>query len=128
MFVSTRRAIKKERAMQSMSPSMPAATGASVSTLSPPALLAAFARVPDPRRPHGRRFALAAMLALAVAALLSNHLSILAIAQWGKRQSPAVLAALGFPDSVTPHQTTLQRLFRKLDPLPLAIALPDCFA
>jgi predicted transposase YbfD/YdcC len=91
-------------------------------------LCAAFARVPDPRRPHGRRFPLAAILALAVAALLSNHLSILAIAQWGRRQSPAVLAALGFPAGVTPHQTTLQRLFRNLDPLPLAIALTACFA
>jgi predicted transposase YbfD/YdcC len=68
------------------------------------------------------------MLALAVAALLSNHLSILAIAQWGKRQSPALLAALGFPAGVTPHQTTLQRLFRNLDPLPLAVALTACFA
>jgi predicted transposase YbfD/YdcC len=94
---------------------------------SPVDLVAAFASIPDPRRPHGRRFPLAAILALAVVALLSNHLSILAIAQWGKRQSPAVLAALGFPDRVTPHQTTLQRLFRKLDPLPLAIALTACF-
>jgi predicted transposase YbfD/YdcC len=114
--------------MQSMSSSLPEATGSSVGILSSPALLAAFARVRDPRRPHGRRFPLVAILALAVAALLSNHLSVLAIAQWGKSQSPAVLAALGFPDGVTPHQTTLQRLFRKLDPLPLAVALTDCFA
>ena len=97
-------------------------------TLSPLNLLAAFARVPDPRRPHGRRFPLAAILALAVTALLANHLSVLAITQWGKRQSPAILAALGFPDGVTPHQTTMQRLFRKLDPLPLAITLTACFA
>jgi hypothetical protein len=91
-------------------------------------LIEAFTALPDPRRPHGRRFPLAAMLTLAIVALLSNHLSILAIAQWGKRQSPTVLAALGFPGGVTPHQTTLQRLFRKLDPLPLAVALTDCFA
>ncbi|MHB8644665.1 MAG: ISAs1 family transposase [Thermomicrobiales bacterium] len=91
-------------------------------------LVAAFAGIPDPRRPHGRRFPLVAILALALTALLANHLSVLAIAQWGKRQSPAVLAALGFPDSVTPHQTTLQRLFRTLDPRPLAVALTDCFA
>jgi len=106
--------------MQSLSLSLPEATGSSVSPLSPLDLLAAFARVPDPRRPHGRRFPLAALLA--------NRLSVLAIAQWGKRQSPAVLAALGFPDGVTPHQTTMQRLFRKLDPLPLARALTACFA
>ncbi len=114
--------------MQSMSSSLPEATQSSISTRSPLALLAAFARVPDPRRPHGRRFPLAAILALAVTALLANHLSVLAIAQWGKRQSPLVLAALGFLDGVTPHQTTLQRLFRKLDPLPLALILTDCFA
>ncbi len=114
--------------MQSMSSSLPEATESSLCTLSPLHLLAAFARVPDPRRPHGRRFPLVAILALAVTALLANHLSVLAIAQWGKRQSPALLAALGFPDGVTPHQTTVQRLFRKLDPLPLAAALTSCFA
>ncbi len=114
--------------MQSMSSSMPEAIGSSFPTRAPADLVAAFARVPDPRRPHGRRFPLAAILALALTALLANHLSVLAIAQWGKRPSPAVLAALGFPAGVTPHQTTLQRLFRKLDPLPLALALTDCFA
>jgi predicted transposase YbfD/YdcC len=114
--------------MQSMSSSLPEATGSAPLPLAPLHLLAAFARVPDPRRPHGRRFSLRAILALAVVAILSNHLSVLAIAQWGKRQSPALLAALGFPDGVTPHQTTVQRLFRKLDPLPLAAALTACFA
>jgi predicted transposase YbfD/YdcC len=114
--------------MQSMSPATPDAIGTPAPAYTPANLVAAFARVPDPRRPHGRRFPLAAILALAVAALLSNHLSILAIAQWGKRQSPAVLAALGFPAGVTPHQTTMQRLFRKLDPLPLACAFAACFA
>ena len=114
--------------MQSMSSSLSEAIASSVRAPSSLNLFAAFARVPDPRRRHGRRFPLAAILALTVAALLSNHLSELAIAQWGKRQSPAVLAALGFPTGVTPHQTTLQRLFRTLDPLPLAIALTACFA
>ncbi len=114
--------------MQSMSSSLPEATGSSIYTLSPLNLLAAFACVPDPRRLHGRRFPLAAILALAVTALLANHLSVLAIAQWGKRQSPALLAALGFPAGVTPHQTTLHRLFRTLDPLPLAVVLTACFA
>jgi predicted transposase YbfD/YdcC len=113
--------------MQSMTLAVPEAIASSVLAPSPLELFAAFARVPDPRRPHGRRFPLAAILALAVAALLSNHLSVLAIAQWGKRQSPAVLVALGFPAGVTPHQTTLQRLFRRLDPLPLARALTACF-
>jgi len=114
--------------MQSMVLAVPEATTSSLSVPSPLNLFAAFACVPDPRRRHGRRFSLAAILALAVTALLANHLSVLAIAQWGKRQSPSVLAALGFPDGITPHQTTMQRLFRKLDPLPLAVAFTACFA
>lgn len=93
-----------------------------------PALIAASSRVPDPRRPQGRRFPLAAVLTLTVVAILSNHLSLLAIAQWGRNQSRAALGALGFPDGVAPHRTTLQRLFRKLDPLSLAAALTSCFA
>jgi predicted transposase YbfD/YdcC len=94
----------------------------------PSDLVAAFAALPDPRRPQGRRFPLAALLTLAVVALLSNHLSLLAIAQFGKRQSPITLAALGFPAGSAPHQSTLHRLFRRLDPLPLAVALTTCFA
>lgn len=93
-----------------------------------PRLLAAFTTLPDPRRRHGRRFALSAILALAIVAILANHLSVLAIAQWGKRQSPRVLAALGFADGITPHQSTLHRLLRTLDPLPLAVALTTCIA
>lgn len=114
--------------MQSM-PSTPSpATPPVPRPLSLAALVAAFAAVPDPRRRQGRRFPLSALLALALVALLANHLSILAIAQWGKRQSPALLAALGFPDGRAPHQSTLHRLFRRLDPLPLAAALTPCFA
>ena len=73
----------------------------------PPApadLLAAFAAVPDPRHARGRRFALPALLALAVAAILANHLSVLAIAQWGARQRPEVLRALGFAGGRTRHR------------------------
>lgn len=94
----------------------------------PSDLVAAFASLPDPRRAQGRRFSLASLLTLAIVALLSNHLSLLAIAQFGKRQSRQVLTALGFPDGVAPHQSTLHRLFRRLDPLPLALALTACFA
>lgn len=110
-------------------PSMPTEATPAVSLAVPPgALLAAFASVPDPRRRQGTRFPLAAILALAVAAILSNHLSVLAIAQWGADQTHDLLRALGFPDGVTPHQSTLQRLFGKLDPTGLSTALTDAFA
>ncbi len=39
--------------------------------------------LPDPRRRQGTRYPLAAVLTLAVAAILSNHLTLLAIAEWG---------------------------------------------
>jgi len=74
----------------------------------------ALAQVKDPRRKQGQRFTLTAMLLLALAAILSNHVSELAIAQWGAGQSEEVKKALGFEKGVTPHQTTIQRLFRKL--------------
>lgn len=96
--------------------------------VSPRDLLSAFATVPDPRRRQGTRFPLPAILALTVAAMLSNHLSVLAVAEWGAHQCQHLLAALGFADGVTPHQSTLQRLFRKLDPDAFSKALTAHFA
>jgi len=93
-----------------------------------PALSAAFATIPDPRGARGKRFALVAMLNLAVTAILANHVSELAIAEWGAAQSRSLLHALGFVRGVTPHQTTVQRLFRALDPVCLARALTASFA
>jgi len=96
--------------------------------VSPSALLLAFATVPDPRRRQGIRFPLPAILALAVAAILSNHLSVLAIAEWGVSQCHDILRTLGFPDGLTPHQSTLQHLFRRIDPDALSKALTSHFA
>lgn len=90
-------------------------------------LLDAFATVEDPRRRQGVRFTLASILALGVAAILSNHLSVLAIAEWGSRQNADLLRALGFQNGVTPHQSTIQRLFAKLNPDSLSTALERYF-
>ena len=90
-------------------------------------LLAAFASVADPRRRQGTRFKLPAILALATVAILSNHLSVLAIAEWGVGQGHTLLESLGFANGVTPHQSTLQRLFCKLNPDALSIALSAYF-
>jgi predicted transposase YbfD/YdcC len=107
--------------MQSTPPRVPL----SVSSTS---LAAAFAGLADPRRAASVRYPLPAILALAVAAILANHLSVLAIAEWGARQDAALLAALGFPTTRTPCQSTLQRLFRRLDGHALAARLTACFA
>jgi predicted transposase YbfD/YdcC len=73
-----------------------------------------FTQVKDPRRKEGQRFTLTSILLLGLAAMLSNHVSELAIAQWGAGQTDEVKKALGFEKGVTPHQTTLNRLFRNL--------------
>ncbi len=101
---------------------------APVLSVSPQSLLAAFADMPDPRRAASGRYPLPAILALAVAAILANHLSVLAMAEWGTRQSQELLAALGFPSSHTPCQSTLQRLFRRLNGDALAVRLTAAFA
>ncbi len=72
-------------------------------------------QVKDPRRKQGQRFSLTSILLVALAAMLSNHLSELAIAQWGAGQSEEIKKALGFANGVTLHQTTIQRLFRRLN-------------
>ena len=97
-------------------------------SVSPASLAAAFATVPDPRRAASVVYPLPAILALAVAALLANHHSVLAIAEWGARQEAAILVALGFAEGRTPCQSTLQRLFRHLDGDALSARLSACFA
>lgn len=95
---------------------------------SAPSLLAVFTQVPDPRRQASVTYPLAALLSLVVAALLADQTSLLAVAEWGRRQGRAVLAALGFPSGITPCQSTLQRLVCRLDPDALSAALSTHFA
>jgi predicted transposase YbfD/YdcC len=87
------------------------------------ALSDAFATVPDPRRRQGTRYPLTAILTLAVAAILADQDSVLAMAEWAASQSADLLCALGFPTGRTPHQSTLARLFQRLDPARLSTAL-----
>lgn len=83
--------------------------------------------VNDPRRKQGQRFSITAILLLALAAILANHVSELAIAEWGAGQSDEVKKALGFEKGVTPHQSTIQRLFRKLSAEELEAAFRHLF-
>jgi predicted transposase YbfD/YdcC len=108
--------------MSSTHSSSPAATSTPCCLPSP---VTAFATVADPRARQGRRFTLAALLTLALSAMLANHLSPFAIAQWGAEQDAASKRAMGFTKGVTPHQSTFQRLFRRLDPAALSTALTD---
>lgn len=94
----------------------------------PASLAVAVAAVPDPRRQASVRYPLPALLALTVSALLAGQHSVLAIAEWGACQPTAVLRRLGFASGQTPCQSTLQRLFARLDVTALAHALTAHFA
>ena len=96
--------------------------------VTPSGLLASFATVPDPRRrqgtrvrfggdprPGGSRDSLQSPLG-------ARHRRV------GSRPVPRVPESLGFPVGVTPHQSTLQRLLRRLDPDALSDALVGHFA
>src|SRR5215210_5454621 len=87
----------------------------------------AFASIPDPRRTQGRRYSVAAIVSLAVVAVLANHTSVLAMAEWVARQTRHVRRALGFRRDTTPHQTTIARLFARLDPAAVAAAVERVF-
>ena len=113
--------------MESTAPAAIQSSGVPVQ-LTPRSLASAFGRVPDPRRVASVAYPLVAMLALAVTAILANQLSELAIAQWASRQPAERLRALGFLAGRTPCQSTLQRLFCKLDGQALAEALSAHFA
>lgn len=74
----------------------------------------AFATVPDPRGGRGRRHPLPAVLTLMTVAMLSGARSLYAIAQWGRLQSPATVAAMGFTRSRTPAVSTLHEVSRRI--------------
>jgi len=96
--------------------------------VTPTSLFAALATAQEPRRRASVTYPLAAMLALTVAAILANQKSVLAIAQWAARRGAAVLAPLGLTPGHTPCQSTLQRLFAKLDAASLSAALQTAVA
>jgi predicted transposase YbfD/YdcC len=86
-------------------------------------LLTALASVPDSRKSQGKRHALSAVLALAVAAVLSGAPSLTAISQWGREQSAELLRLFGFTHWPGPCVATLHRIFRDLDVAALETAL-----
>ncbi len=105
---------EKKRHMQYTESVVDCAKGMDQEPSTPVDWQTAFAQVKDPRRKQGQRYTILSILLVARASILSNHVSELAIAQWGDTQSQEVKKALGFQKGVTPHQSTIQRLFRRL--------------
>jgi hypothetical protein len=95
----------------------------------PADLRQAFRSLPDPRRAtKNKQYPLWSLLMATLAAFLSGHNNLLAVAEWLDDQPAYVKRALGFVNATTPHQTTFARLFAKLGHAPLEIALTGYFA
>lgn len=86
-------------------------------------LAAAFASVPEPRKPYGWRpeyppLPLVALLQLTVAAVLCGARGLSAIAQWSRERlsdEPELLLELGLPAGRSPCIATLHRIYKALD-------------
>jgi hypothetical protein len=87
-------------------------------------LLAALAQVPDPRDPHGIRYPLASVLAVAVCAVLAGASTFAAITDWASDLDPAAWTRLGFADRI-PVLSTVWRLLVRIDAETLQAVLAD---
>jgi hypothetical protein len=73
------------------------------------------AMVPDHRRPEGKRYPLASLLLIAVAAFLSGRRDQMGIVRWGKRLSREALASIGIDRGRVPVPSVWCELFQELD-------------
>ncbi|MGE4363820.1 MAG: ISAs1 family transposase [Mycolicibacterium sp.] len=71
--------------------------------------------VPDPRDRRGVRYPLAGVLALAVTATLAGCGSFAAIGQWATETSADTLVSFGLASGGAPDESTLRKLFCRLD-------------
>jgi DDE_Tnp_1-associated/Transposase DDE domain len=83
----------------------------------------ALASVPDHRRSAGKRYPLASLLLISVAALLSGRRDQLGIVRWGRRLSREALQAIGISRNRVPAPSVWCELFQGLDIAALERAL-----
>lgn len=78
-------------------------------------LLNALGAVPDPRDRRGVRYPLAGLLALAITATLAGCRSFAAIGQWATEAAEDELVSFGLTKASAPDESTLRKLFSRLD-------------
>ena len=71
--------------------------------------------VPDHRRAKGRRYPLAGLLVISIAAMLSGRRDQLGIVRWGRKLGREALAVLGITRARVPAPSVWCELFRDLD-------------
>lgn len=79
--------------------------------------------VPDHRRAEGKRYPLASLLLIAIAAMLAGRRDQLGIVRWGRRLSQDALAAIGISRARVPAPSVWCELFQSLDVAALEQAL-----
>src|SRR5215213_806275 len=79
--------------------------------------------VPDHRTLKGRRYALAAIVGISLAAMLSGANDLMAIFRWGRRLTPKGLAAFGIGRGRAPCHATYHYVFRSIAAADLERAL-----
>src|SRR5208282_2182690 len=75
----------------------------------------ALALVPDHRRAEGKRYPLASLLLIAVAAFLSGRRDQLGVVRWGRRLTRDALASIGISRARVPAPSVWCELFQGLD-------------
>jgi len=78
------------------------------------ALWDVLAQLPDQRSRHGRRFPLASVLALVLAALLAGRTSLAAIARWGRSLNADLLKQFGIERDKAPCHATYHYVLKGL--------------
>jgi hypothetical protein len=85
-------------------------------------LFAALQSIPDHRTRKERRFPLAAILAISIAAMLSGANDLIAIFRWGRRLSPKALQAPALADIRSAFLTLIRSSGQKPRPAREAFA------
>ena len=83
--------------------------------IDPASLFALLAQLPDPRKRRGRRYSLAAVLAVIILAKLAGETSVSGIAQWARLRAAWLCPALQVPRSSLPCANTYTLLCAKID-------------
>lgn len=81
----------------------------------PASLFALLAQLPDPRKRRGRRYSLAAVLAVLILAKMAGETTLSGIAQWGRLRAAWLCPLLQVPRSSLPCANTYTDLCAKLD-------------
>jgi predicted transposase YbfD/YdcC len=81
--------------------------------------------VPDHRRAEGKRYPLASLLLIAIAAMLAGRRDQLGIVRWGRRLNRETLTAIGIDRDRVPAPSVWCELFQELDVTALEQALGE---